>query len=115
MLDLFSTGADAIRLGSQSVEITKEQLKNLREMLEAMLHEFKNRWTQADNHTSRFIEAMQKLEGLAQSQQVTQSAIDDLTKAVQALDAPERGQVLAFLNGISSSIWASGILKMVGG
>ncbi|MDP9067412.1 MAG: hypothetical protein M3N53_03550 [Actinomycetota bacterium] len=112
-MQLFEAGARAIRIGDQELELTPALIAELRSGLRQLIQLTLGLKEASGQEWMLLVETLYTVKDLSERQRITQESIDELSRAIAALDEPQRNAVINFLNGMSSSLWASALIEAV--
>jgi hypothetical protein len=112
-IHLFNLGARTLRMGGRELEITASLIREIYSGIAdlKMLAVTNEAISRAQSiHLASAIEHVQEL---AAAHRVTQESMDQLARAIAQMPTDGRSAVLAFLCGLTSSVWATVLIQAV--
>lgn len=112
-LKLFEIGNLNITLAGEEYRTNTRLVKDMFGIVEEMrLHEETRKIIEMNTENKLEI-ILNGIADLTNSQRINQESIDDLVDEIHNLPTDQRTIIMEFLGGISSSVWASAILKAI--
>lgn len=112
-LKLFEIGSFDITLANEEYRTNSSLIQDIFSIVEEMRLNDKTKNIIAKNSENKLEMILSSIENLSSSQRVTQENVNELVSEIHNLPSDQRTVITDFLGGISSSVWASGIVKAV--
>lgn len=112
-MELFSTGANEVVLGGNTIPVTLEMVQEIRFIISEIKQNVLGDIKESSKNSELLYSAIEKIEGLAAAQRVTQDSLDKLINAIAQLPSEERQIFMNFLTNISAGPWVALLLDSV--
>jgi len=113
VMEAFRTGVSQVRIGEQEFSVTLTMIHDIKNLVDGIRQQLTAQSQLSTLYSTKLDSVLERVDGLATAQRVTQESMDQLIEAFAALPSESRQTVLAILSNIAAAPWAATLVEVV--